>query len=89
MPLKMKKLIYILALLGISFLFSCENQDAQKPNIIFIMADDHTSQAFGVYGSRLAGLDPTPHIDRLALKGSCLKMPSVPTPYVHHRGRAL
>jgi len=67
--LKMKKLIYILALLGLSFLHSCENQQLQKPNIIFIMADDHTSQAFGVYGSRLAGLDPTPHIDRLAHEG--------------------
>jgi uncharacterized sulfatase len=40
-----------------------------KPNIIYIMSDDHTSQAFGVYGSRLAKLNPTPTIDRLAQEG--------------------
>ncbi|WP_425510990.1 sulfatase family protein [Haloferula helveola] len=33
------------------------------------MADDHTSQAIGVYGSRLAPLNPTPNIDRLAKNG--------------------
>ena len=41
----------------------------EKPNILFIMSDDHTSQAFGVYGSRLAQLNPTPNIDRLATEG--------------------
>ena len=40
-----------------------------RPNVLFIMADDHTTQAFGVYGSRLAGLNPTPNIDALAKKG--------------------
>lgn len=44
--------------------------DAQeKPNILFIMSDDHTSQAFGIYGSRLAYLNPTPNIDKLASEG--------------------
>jgi N-acetylglucosamine-6-sulfatase len=42
---------------------------ADKPNILFIMADDHTTQAIGVYGSRLAGLNPTPNIDRMAQQG--------------------
>ncbi len=41
----------------------------EKPNILYIMSDDHTSQAFGVYGSRLAKLNPTPTIDRLAHEG--------------------
>ena len=41
----------------------------QKPNIIFMMSDDHTTQAFGIYGSRLAGLDPTPTLDQLAREG--------------------
>ncbi len=40
-----------------------------KPNILYIMSDDHTSQAFGVYGSRLSQLNPTPTIDRLAHEG--------------------
>ena len=39
---------------------------AEKPNVLFIMSDDHTSQAIGAYGSRLAKLNPTPTIDRLA-----------------------
>ena len=38
------------------------------------MSDDHTSQAFGVYGSRLASLNPTPHIDRLAAEGRLYAM---------------
>jgi len=58
-----------IAILGLLSLYACEKQEQHKPNIIFIMADDHTTQAFGVYGSRLAGLDPTPHIDRLAHEG--------------------
>lgn len=33
------------------------------------MSDDHTSQAIGAYGSRLAKLNPTPTIDRLAREG--------------------
>ena len=42
---------------------------ADRPNILFIMSDDHTTQAVGVYGSRLAKLNPTPTIDRLAKEG--------------------
>lgn len=43
--------------------------EPRKPNIVFIMSDDHTTQAVGVYGSRLAALNPTPNIDRLAKGG--------------------
>ena len=41
----------------------------RKPNILFIMSDDHTTQAFGCYGSRLASLNPTPTLDRMAAEG--------------------
>jgi len=41
----------------------------EQPNIIFIFTDDHATQAVGAYGSRLAALDPTPNIDRLADEG--------------------
>ncbi len=41
----------------------------KRPNIIFVMSDDHTSHAVGVYGSRLAKLNPTPNIDRMAKDG--------------------
>jgi len=57
-----------LAALGLPFsgtLFpSCRRK--QPPNIIFIMADDHASQAVGCYGSRL---NRTPGIDRIAAEG--------------------
>jgi arylsulfatase A-like enzyme len=39
---------------------------ADRPNIVFIMADDHAAQAIGAYGSRV---NQTPHIDRLAREG--------------------
>ncbi|MFC2111644.1 sulfatase [Bacteroidota bacterium] len=65
--------------------FQCTGPDSgTKPNIIFIMSDDHTSQAFGVYGSRLAALDPTPTIDRIAKEGilfeNCFCTNSICTP---------
>jgi len=41
----------------------------RPPNILFIMSDDHTTQAIGAYGGRLAKLNPTPHIDALAKNG--------------------
>lgn len=41
----------------------------KAPNILFIMSDDHTTQAIGAYGSRLAELNPTPCIDVLAKNG--------------------
>ena len=34
------------------------------------MSDDHATQGIGAYGSRLAVLDPTPAIDRLAREGA-------------------
>jgi len=43
--------------------------ESRSPNILFIMSDDHTMQAIGAYGSRLAVLNPTPNIDSLAEGG--------------------
>jgi arylsulfatase A-like enzyme len=37
-----------------------------RPNILFIMSDDHAAHAIGAYGSRV---NATPHIDRLAAGG--------------------
>ncbi|RED95233.1 sulfatase family protein [Marinoscillum furvescens] len=48
---------------------SCQQEAPKKPNIIFIMSDDHTTQAFGIYGSRLADLNPTPTLDELGNNG--------------------
>ena len=38
----------------------------RRPNIVFIMSDDHTSQAMSCYGGRLAA---TPQMDRIARDG--------------------
>ena len=46
---------------------------AEKPNILFIMSDDHAAHAIGAYGSRLAKLNPTPVLDQLAKDGMLLK----------------
>jgi arylsulfatase A-like enzyme len=40
-----------------------------RPNILFIMSDDHAAHAIGAYGSRV---NQTPHLDRLAREGALL-----------------
>ena len=61
-----------------------QNTSSKKPNIIFIMSDDHTTQALGIYGSRLAPLNPTPTLDKLAKEGivfdNCFVNNSICTP---------
>lgn len=42
---------------------------AERPNILFIMSDDHTTQAIGAYASVLKSLNPTPNLDMLAAEG--------------------
>ena len=49
-----------------SLLSSCAQKEAQRPNIIFIMTDDHTTQAMSCYGGRLL---ETPNMDRIANEG--------------------
>ncbi len=44
-----------------------------KPNILYIMSDDHAAHAISAYGSRLAKVAPTPNIDRLAKEGMLLE----------------
>jgi arylsulfatase A-like enzyme len=39
---------------------------SKQPNIVFIMADDHAAKAISCYG---AGINQTPHLDRLAEEG--------------------
>lgn len=41
----------------------------QRPNIVFIISDDHAYQAISAYGGRLAEVAPTPNIDRIADSG--------------------
>ena len=67
----MKRYSIILVLL-MSF-FSCktakEEATSQKPNILFIMTDDHALAAISAYKGFLAEVAPTPNIDRIANDG--------------------
>ena len=45
---------------------SCEKEDGVKPNILFIMSDDHAYQAISAYSDKLI---QTPNIDRIADEG--------------------
>lgn len=58
-----------LACLLLGFAGTLKAQD--RPNILFIMSDDHTAQAIGAYATILKSLDPTPTIDSLATEGIC------------------
>jgi len=58
------------AALSFFVIFALAAQGAvARPNILFVMADDHAAQAIGAYGSKLL---PTPNIDRLAREGALL-----------------
>ena len=59
------------------FLFSCNDKTNEKsediqPNILFILSDDHTSQAWGVYGGQLQDYVKNENIKRLASEGALL-----------------
>lgn len=61
----------LLLILVVSLMFSCANRNKvnktnDRPNIIFMMTDDHAYQAISAYDDRLT---ETPQIDRLANEG--------------------
>ena len=45
------------------------SQSADRPNVIFILADDLTTQAISAYGDIYKDIAPTPNMDRLANEG--------------------
>ena len=55
-----------LAALSLVGCTSKENKEEKRPNILFIMTDDHTTQAMSCYGSKLV---QTPNLDRIANEG--------------------
>jgi len=63
----MRRLL-ILALLSVAL--TAPARTAERPNIIFIMSDDHAAHAISAYGSRV---NQTPNIDRLARGGMLLR----------------
>lgn len=73
----MKSLFYLpLLLLGCIALVH-----AERPNILYIMTDDHAAQAVSAYGSKL---NQTPNLDRIAKEGmlfrNCFVTNSICTP---------
>ena len=70
--MKFKLSFLFLFLITMSFI-ACntgnQRPELQRPNILFIMADDHAFQAISAYGGPLKDLAPTPNIDRIADAG--------------------
>ena len=62
----MKKTLFIHSF----FLVFLSSIFGKKPNILFIMSDDHAAHGISAYGGRLAKIAPTPNLDRLAKEGA-------------------
>ena len=70
------KYYYLLLFFITFFILSCNDntQNEKKPNILFIMSDDHAYQAISAYDDRLI---QTPNIDRIAEEGMLFANASV------------
>mgnify|MGYP003308802210 CR=1 FL=1 len=77
-----------------------QKEEMKRPNIIFIMSDDHSFQTISAYGHPISQLAPTPNLDRLAAEGivcrrafveNSISAPSRATlltgMYSHHHGQ--
>jgi hypothetical protein len=81
----------LLAALGLGVVINpgvqSQPHPSQRPNIIYIMSDDHAYQAISDYGGPLRDLAPTPNIDRIAREGvrfdRCLVTNSISGPCCH------
>lgn len=65
-----------IAFLILFICFSCADvtsEDPSPPNILFILSDDHTSQAWGIYNGILDDYIENKHIRRLAKEGAVLE----------------
>ena len=68
------RLLVISACILFSTLLSAQktNKKSERPNILFILSDDHTSQAWGIYGGELEAYVQNQNIKRLAAEGTVL-----------------
>jgi arylsulfatase A-like enzyme len=75
---------FVIGAIVLHFCVCSHPANSKRPNILFIMSDDHTSQAISAYGGVLADVCPTPNIDRLAKEGmlfrNCFVTNSICTP---------
>ncbi len=62
-----------ISFLGPFFLTLLSTTQGKKPNILYIMSDDHAAHGISAYGGRLAKIAPTPNLDRLAKEGALFK----------------
>ncbi|MCR5130783.1 MAG: sulfatase [Prevotella sp.] len=62
------KILPLVALAATNAAAQAPSPDA-RPNIIYIMSDDHAYQAVSAYGHAIGQLAPTPNIDRIAREG--------------------
>ncbi len=65
------RLVVLFFLMSVFLIYSCKKSEkvseSSRPNIVFIMSDDHAYQAISAYGE---GLNNTPNIDRIATEGA-------------------
>ncbi len=69
--LKLTSILLLLLIFAVGCKTMSKKED-EKPNILFIMSDDHTSQAWGIYGGILEDFVHNPNIERLAENGVVL-----------------
>ncbi|NNK76349.1 MAG: sulfatase-like hydrolase/transferase, partial [Maribacter sp.] len=74
----MNRVYEYLVLISLLIVSSCasktesQEKSEEQPNILFILSDDHTSQAWGIYGGLLADYVQNKNINRLASEGTVL-----------------
>ena len=82
--MKLKTPCFAAAVAGIVPVAALASQPDARPNILFILSDDHTSQTWGIYGGHLADYARTDNIQRLAREGvtldNCYCTNSISTP---------
>ncbi len=73
MNLLIKIFISLIVLTSIGVENNSKPNSQNRPNIIFILSDDHTTNAISAYGGIYKDIAPTPNIDRIANEGAILK----------------
>lgn len=64
---------FFTSMIILSLLLQVACNTSERPNILFIMSDDHTSQAWGIYGGPLKDYVQAPNISRLSEEGCVLR----------------
>src|SRR4029453_3609702 len=69
MTMKLGPALAVTTVLLVPSILGAQSGTSSRPNVIFIMSDDHAAHAIGAYGSRV---NTTPNLDRLAREGALL-----------------